>query len=139
MRWLAVVLVTLALAAPAAGALGPAAAVRAWSAALDRDDNQAAADLFANGAVVVQNGRALVLSTRKLRVLWNSGLPCTGRITALTVKGNVADATFVLGNRKSSKCDGPGLKARAKFTVRRGKIVRWEQLPVVAAPGPVTA
>ena len=70
-------------------------------------------------------------------MIWNSGLPCTGRIVKLTVKGSAADATFVLGNRKSSKCDAPGQKARAKFTVRNGKIVRWEQLPVPA--GPITA
>ena len=54
-----------------------------WSAALDRDDNEAAADLFAKNAVVTQNGVSLVLFSHRVAVLWNSGLPCTGRIVRL--------------------------------------------------------
>lgn len=134
---LAACALALALAGPAGAVRSPASVVRAWSAALARDDNQAAANLFAKNAVVVQNGLALVLATHRLAVIWNSGLPCTGRIVKVTVRGSVADATFVLGNRKSSKCDAPGQKARAKFTVRNGRIVRWEQLPV--PPVPTTA
>ncbi|HEY7603270.1 MAG TPA: limonene-1,2-epoxide hydrolase family protein [Gaiellaceae bacterium] len=117
----------------------PAAVVRAWSAALDRDDNEAAADLFAKNAVVSQGGLSVVLFSHRIAVLWNSGLPCTGRIVRLTVKKDVADATFVLGNRRSSKCDAPGTRARATFRVRNGKIARWTQLPVRQAPGPLTA
>jgi limonene-1,2-epoxide hydrolase len=117
----------------------PAAVVRAWSAALERDDNEAAASLFAKNAVVSQNGLSLVLFSHRIAVLWNSGLPCTGRIVRITVKKNVADAIFVLGNRHSSKCDAPGARARAAFTVRNGKIVRWAQLPVQSKPGPLTA
>ena len=49
-------------AGTAATVRSPAAVVRAWSAALARDDNQAAANLFARTAVVVQNGLALVLA-----------------------------------------------------------------------------
>lgn len=138
---------TAAVAAAAAGLLlvgsqaaakarpaTPAAVVRAWRAALDRDDNEAAADLFAKNAVVTQNGVSLVLFSHRVAVLWNSGLPCTGRIVRLTVQKDVADATFVLGNRRSSRCDAPGIRARATFRVRQGKIVRWSQLPVGQAP-----
>jgi limonene-1,2-epoxide hydrolase len=133
-------LVVLGPASAAKRPATPAEVVRAWSAALDRDDNDAAADLFAPNAVVTQNGLSLVLLDHRLAVLWNSGLPCTGRIVKLTVRKDVADATFVLGNRRSSKCDAPGARARATFKVRKGKIVRWTQLPVPPAkPGPLTA
>ena len=130
----AMALLSVAPAAAAPRPHAPASVARAWSAALDRGDNEAAANLFAPNAVVVQGGLQLTLSTHKLAVLWNSRLPCTGRIVKLTVRGSVADATFVLGNRKTSKCDAPGQNARAKLTVRNGKIVRWEQLPVPASP-----
>ena len=128
--------VTAALAAGSTGAArpkpppGPAAVVRAWTAALDRDDNEAAANLFAKNAVVVQNGLKLVLFTHHLAVLWMEGLPCSARIVKLTVKGDTADATFVIGNRRKIKCDAPGIKARAIFRVRKGKIVAWAQVAV---------
>jgi limonene-1,2-epoxide hydrolase len=111
----------------------PAAVVRAWSAALNRGDNEAAANLFARNAVVEQNGLKLVLSTHHLAVLWNEGLPCAGRIVKITVTRDVADAIFVLGKRKGIRCDAPGIRARAAFRVRHGKIVYWIQLP---APKP---
>ncbi len=131
----------LVLSQPASAqkiSLGPAAVVRAWSAALNRGDNEAAANLFAKNAVVVQNGLELHLTTHHLAVLWNEGLPCTGRIVKITVKGDLADATFVLGNRKTSRCDAPGQKARAAFRVKRGKIVFWVQLPVAQGSGTTT-
>jgi len=117
-------------AATAKAPAGPAAVVRAWTAALDREDNEAAANLFAKNAVVVQNGLKLVLFNHHVAVLWMEGLPCSGRIVKLTVKKDVADATFVLGNRKKIKCDAPGIKARALFRVVKGKIVAWAQVAV---------
>jgi limonene-1,2-epoxide hydrolase len=59
-----------------------------------------------------------------------AGLPCSGRIVKLTVRKDVADATFVLGTRKRIKCDAPGIKARGLFRVRKGKIVAWAQVAV---------
>ena len=126
--------VAAAIAAGTAGAArrppGPAAVVRAWTAALDRDDNEAAANLFAKNAVVVQNGLKLVLFTHHIAVLWMEGLPCSARIVKMTVKGDIADTTFVIGNRPKIKCDAPGIKARAIFRVRKGKIVAWAQVAV---------
>jgi limonene-1,2-epoxide hydrolase len=125
-------LAAAALLVPAAATARPtpAAVVRAWSAALNRSDNQAAADLFAKNAVVVQNGLRLVLSTHRLAVLWNEGLPCAGHILKLTVTQGIVDAIFRLGGRKGITCDAPGIKARAAFKIRNGKIVYWIQLPV---------
>jgi hypothetical protein len=137
-RTVVVALVTLLAATAAGPALAaaprtPAQVVRAWSAALNAGDDKAAGALFAPNAIAVQAPYAYRLPTTKVAALWNSGLPCSGRIIKLTVRGNVATATFELGARKGHKCDAPGTLAGAKFTVVKGKIVRWEQVP--PAPG----
>ena len=106
----------------------PAQVVRAWSHALNTGNDKAAGALFARNALTVQGAFIFRLRTSKSAVLWNSGLPCSGEIVRLRVKGNVATATFVLGHRKGHKCGAPGQLAAAKFTVVRGKIIRWEQV-----------
>jgi hypothetical protein len=103
--------------------------VRAWSKALNAGDNDRAADLFARGARVIQGGLVLVLRNHRDAVRWNAALPCSGRIVGLNVDGRVATAEFVLGDRPSSPCDGPGQHAVAEFHIRDGKIVLWRQLP----------
>lgn len=115
-------------AANAAAPKTPEQVVRAWSKALNAGHDRAAGALFARNAVTVQGPYVIRLRSLKLATLWNSGLPCAGRIVALRVKGNVAVATFVLGERPGHRCDGPGERAAAKFTVVKGKIVRWEQV-----------
>ena len=139
MKWQAAVVVAgaLALVAAAPAARSPAAVVRAWSAALNRGDNEAAANLFAKNAVVAQPGYTLPLKTHKLAVLWNKSLPCAGHILWITVRKNVADATFLLSNRSPvQRCDAPGTRARAAFTVVNGKIAAFVQLPVIERPKP---
>jgi len=111
----------------------PAAVARAWSKALNANDNVAAAKLFAPNAHVVQPGVDGVLRTRALAVLFNASLPCAGHITNVTVRGNRAVATFVLGERPKHRCDAPGVKAAALFVVRNGRITLWQQ---VAVPKP---
>ena len=130
-------LVTLLAAAGSAAAARPrtpAQVVRAWSAALTAGDDRAAGALFAANALAVQGVYAYRLRTARLATLWNSELPCAGRIVRLRVRGNVATATFVLGHRKGHTCDGPGELAAAKFTVVKGKIVRWEQVAPESRP-----
>ena len=122
----------LALAAGTAQAAAkPAQVVRAWSKALNANDNVAAADLFAHNARVIQpgvvDGR---LNSHALAVAFNDSLPCAGRLVAMQVNGNRVTATFVLGERPKHHCDAPGAKAAALFVVRAGKIVRWQQVPV---------
>ena len=109
--------------------------VRAWSQALNAGDNDGAADLFARDAKVVQSGTVLRLATHKQAVEWNAALPCSGRIVAISSHGETARATFLLGNRKTSHCDGPGQRATAIFRVRKGKIVLWHQT-ANPPPGP---
>lgn len=113
----------------------PAAVVRKWSAALNANDNAAAGALFAKNARVIQGALDIRLTTSRLAVAFNGSLPCAGKIVRITVKGNAAVATFVLGHRPKHACDGPGQKAAALFLVRGGKIVLWEQVAVPAPSG----
>ena len=117
----------------------PKSVVRAWSKALNANNNVGAAKLFAPGARVIQPGVDVALTSRALALAFNESLPCAGKIVRITVKGNRATATFVLGERPKHRCDAPGAKAAAVFTVQRGKIVRWQQVPVPSAPSAPTA
>jgi hypothetical protein len=138
MRALATLLVLLALTA--CGGAKTASApdvVRAWSAALDRNDNEQAARLFAHGAQIIQNGE-LILTTHADAVRWNAGLPCGGRISHLETHGNgEVLAVFDLQARPQHQCDTPGGQAAALFRVERGRIVLWHQtaVPAELAPG----
>jgi limonene-1,2-epoxide hydrolase len=136
MRRLVLVAAVLAMAAAgtAQAAATPAAVVRAWSRALNTNDNERAARLFARDARVVQPGVDVRLNTHALAVAFNAALPCAGRIVEIRVSGNRATATFVLGERPKHRCDAPGVKAAALFVVRRGKIVLWQQVPVPEKP-----
>jgi limonene-1,2-epoxide hydrolase len=126
----------LAAAGTAQAAATPAQVVHAWSMALNANRNVAAANLFAHNARVIQPGVDVRLNSHALAVAFNASLPCAGRIVAITVNGNQATATFVLGERPKHRCDAPGAKAAAVFTVRSGKIIRWQQVAVPAPSGP---
>jgi len=125
------VLLAAAIAVLAAGcgstSPSPESVVRAWSQALNSDDNARAADLFARDAEVVQAGHVLTLRTHAQAVRWNSTLPCSGQIVSITSNDHTATATFELGDRTSSRCDAPGERATAIFRVKKGKIVLWHQ------------
>jgi limonene-1,2-epoxide hydrolase len=125
----------VALAGCGGGSRSPESVVRAWSTALNAGDNEGAANLFARNAEVVQGADVFRLRTHQDAVAFNASLPCSGRIVAISTDGEDATAEFVLGDRKTSRCDGPGQRAAAVFRVRHGKIVLWHQTGVAAAPG----
>jgi len=137
----------LAVAAAGSGAAlattdtpSPATVVRAWSKALNTNDNEAAAQLFAPGARVVQPGVDVRLTSHALAVAFNEALPCAGRIVRIAVKGERATATFVLGHRPKHACGArPGERAAALFVVHEGKITLWEEVAVPAPPQKPTA
>jgi limonene-1,2-epoxide hydrolase len=126
----------VALLAAGCGSSPPSteSVVRAWSQALNMDDNRGAADLFAPNAEVVQGSTILRLRTHADAVRWNTALPCSGRIVSIRSKGQTATATFELGDRQHSRCDGPGEKATAIFRVVKGKIVLWHQTGSAVTP-----
>jgi limonene-1,2-epoxide hydrolase len=115
----------------------PTQVARAWSAALDRNDNEAAGLLFADGAQIVQDGTQ-TLQTHADAVRWNASLPCGGRIVTLELRSKTQVlVVFVLSERPHHTCDAPGGTAAAVFQVRNGKIVLWHQtdVPPQLAPG----
>jgi limonene-1,2-epoxide hydrolase len=123
--------ILLAVAALAAcgghGSRSPESVARAWSAALDRNDNESAARLFADDAKVVQDGE-LDLRDHAEAVQWNAMLPCGGTITSVTAQSKIdVLVVFKLTERPQHRCDGPGTRAAALFRVRDGKIVLWHQ------------
>ena len=130
----------VALLAAGCGDSQPSAqsVVRAWSQALNADDNKGAADLFALGAEVVQGSTVTHLRTHAQAEAWNSALPCSGKIVSIKSHGQTARATFRLGDRQHSRCDGPGELATAIFKVEKGKIVLWHQAGSNTAPPPPT-
>jgi hypothetical protein len=83
------------------------AVVRAWSAALNAGDNEAAADLFAPGALIVQAGVAVRLPDHATAVQWNASLPCSGTIIDIDidVARGIVVATFALGDRSTGPCN----------------------------------
>jgi len=136
----AAAILVAALALAGCGGAGSASApdvVRAWSAALDANDNEHAARLFADDAQIVQNGEQ-ILQTHADAVRWNAGLPCGGRISHLELHGDdEVLAVFELRNRPQHRCDGLGSQAAAIFRVEHGRIVLWHQtvVPERFAPG----
>jgi hypothetical protein len=116
----------------------PESVVRAWSAALNRADDGAAASLFAPGAQIIQGDSEFVLVTREQARAWNDDLPCSGTIEKLETKGELVTATFLLDDRPGHTCDAPGAHALAAVRVHAGKIVLWHELGTEAgAPVPV--
>ena len=136
MRRLLPLAAILLLAGCGGGSPSAESVVRAWSAALNQDDNNTAGSLFANNAEIVQDGHVLKLKNRRQAVAWNSALPCSGRIVSIHTRGQTATATFLLGDRRHSRCDGPGQRATAIFRVVHGKIVLWHQTDARGPTGP---
>ena len=83
-----------------------------------------------------KEGQVLTLHTHGEAVAWNAALPCSGRILSIHGKGDTATATFLLGDRSHSQCDGPGQRATAIFKVVKGRIVLWHQTGSAGPPPP---
>jgi hypothetical protein len=114
----------------------PGQVARAWSAALNSNDNETAGRLFANGAQIVQDGREL-LRTHADAVRWMAGLPCGGTIALLEPRGDgEVLAVFRLTDRPQHTCDAPGQLAAVLFEVKKGQIVLWHQTDVPAPSTP---
>jgi hypothetical protein len=124
----------------ACGSHKPASAesvARAWSAALDRNDNEAASRLFADDARIVQNGE-LDIRTHADLVRWTASLPCGGTIESVSKRGgDEVLVVFRLTSRPGHACDAPGGDAAALFRIEHGKIVLWHQTNVPPSTGEI--
>ena len=108
--------------------------VRAWSAALGRDDFRAAASLFARGALI-QQSRTFRLRTRRAALAFNLSLPCRGKVTKVKDEaGDTAVAAFSLAPRRGVSPEACNDIVRVRFRSRDGKFVEWRQLPQRATP-----
>jgi limonene-1,2-epoxide hydrolase len=134
--WTCVAAALALLVGCGSGAPSAESVVRAWSEALNQDDNNTAGNLFARNAEIVQDGHVVTLRTHDEAVAWNAALPCSGRILSIRTHGETATATFLLGDRRHSRCDGPGEQATAIFRVVDGKIVLWHQTGPTGPTGP---
>jgi limonene-1,2-epoxide hydrolase len=111
--------------------------VLAWSEAINRNDNEAAARLFAPGAVIRQS-LEYRLDDVEIATTWNDGLPCAGTVVELRMVDIAVVATFVLGERPGHKCDAPGARAAAAFVIQDGLIALWQQVAVRDEGAPTT-
>jgi hypothetical protein len=128
------------VAPPPADAAEREAIVRAWSDALNRGDNLAAAELFVLPAIVVQGEFAGEFRTREDLTAWHASLPCSGRIVEISYDGPRVIVVFELGDRAEGACDAPpGTRAAAIFLIRAGAIVGWRQIPPPDATSPDAA
>ncbi len=74
---------------------------------------------------------------RKAVAAWHAALPCSGTIVSIAYSGDTATAVFRLGQRgKRHTCTTPGALAAARFEIKGGRIVFWEEVPVPAKASP---
>lgn len=108
--------------------LSPEETVRTWVQAVARDDNEAAASLFHEGATISQGGRTTVLRTHAQALAWNAGLPCSAEIeNATSLAPDAVQVRFLLANSTARMCDGPGAVVDVDFIVRDGRIASFHQ------------
>jgi SnoaL-like protein len=125
-------LIFLAVAAASCGGSShrtPAQVVRAWSAALNRGDEEAAAALFGPKAVFVAGDYQTVLRTRAQVLAFHREIGWCGPIVRLAREGEEIVAQFSLASRRSGRCErGGGERASVAFRIRDGKIVFFDQI-----------
>ena len=110
---------------PRPGEPDEAAAIRGWSAALNREEYSKAASYFAEDAIVEQAGE-LRLPDREAAVAFNRSLPCKADVTDVEDEGDTVLAAFRLRGGPAGGCDGG--TARVRFRFRDGKFAEWRQL-----------
>src|ERR687886_1758152 len=124
MRRAQLFLVVLAVAAAGCGGSShrtPAEVVRAWSAALNRGDEEAAAALFGPNAVFVAGDYQAVLRTREQVLAFHREMVWCGPIVRLAAKGNEVEAQFSLASRPTAHCERGGHeRGSVYFRVRNG-------------------
>jgi SnoaL-like domain len=105
----------------------PAEVVRAWSAAFNRGDEEAAAALFGPKAVYVAGDYQAVLRTREQVLAFHREMVWCGPIVRLAAKGSEVEAQFSLASRPTAHCERGGReRGSVYFQVRNGKIVFFD-------------
>jgi SnoaL-like domain len=132
MTWARCFLILLAVAAAGCGGSShrtPAQVVRAWSAALNRGDEEAASALFGPKAVFVAGDYQTVLRTRAQVLAFHREIGWCGPIVRLVAKGSEVEAQFSLVSRPNGPCERGGRgRGSVYFRIRDGKIVFFDQI-----------
>jgi SnoaL-like domain len=125
-------LVVLVVAAAGCGGdrpKSPAEVVRAWSAAVNRGDDEAAAELFGPEVVFVAGDYQTVLRSDAEALAFNRAIGRCGPIVRLAAHGGEVVAQFSLASRPSGHCERGGReRGSVVFRVRNGKIVSFNQI-----------
>jgi SnoaL-like domain len=107
----------------------PAQVVRAWSAALNRGDEEAAAALFGPKAVFVAGDYQTVLRTREQVLAFHREIVWCGPIVRLAAHGDEVEAQFSLASRPTAHCERGGReRGSVYFRIRDGKIVFFDRI-----------
>lgn len=104
------------------------AVVRAWSAALNANDNATAGALFVENAVIFAPAAQFRLANLDQATRFNDSLPCGGEIVDIRYADETVTVTFRLIERPAHRCDDPGGLAAAEFLILDGKIIAWRQI-----------
>ena len=124
----------IVLAVTAAGCGGssqrtPAQVVRAWSAAWNHGDEEAAAALFGPKAVFVAGDYQTVLRTHDEVLAFHREMVWCGPIVRLHAHGDDVEAQFSLASPTNGHCERGGReRGSVEFRVRDGKIVFFDQI-----------
>jgi limonene-1,2-epoxide hydrolase len=114
--------------------------IDAWVRALDRGDNDAAADYFAIPSSTL-NGILLEIRDRHDALRFNRSLPCGAHLIRAVAHAGFTIATFRLDERPGpGSCGaGTGDKAATAFAIEDGKITDWRRVPVPGGGGATPA
>lgn len=107
--------------------------IRGWNSAVNDGDYEAAADRFAEGAIIEQI-REVRLRTRAQAIAFNRSLPCRADVTDIDAEEDGGSlATFDLRTGRTGECSDGGT-ARVRFVIEDGLIREWRQLPEAPLP-----
>jgi len=111
------------------GRTSPVEVVRAWSAAVNRGDDEAAAALFGPRVDFVAGDYQRVLRSRAEVLAFTRAIGWCGPIVRLATSGGEVIAQFALASRPSGHCDRGGReRGSVAFRVLDGKIVGFDQI-----------
>lgn len=125
---------SLALAGCGGGSSEPSdkAVIGDWIEALNAGNFPAAADRFADGAIVEQQEEVRLVD-RAAAIAFNRSLPCRADLTGTVQERGGTLATFELRTGRRGACSEGGT-ARVLFVIEDGLIQEWRQLPEAPLP-----
>jgi hypothetical protein len=102
------------------------AVLRAWTQAVNEDDNVRAASYFAPNAVEINpEGERTPIPDQATAIALNTSLGCSAQIQSLNTHGDTATSVVKLGERRSNPggCGADvGRRLPVSITIRNGKI-----------------